>query len=83
MSDLDCTPDPTPTPDLVPLVSVRTVATSEPDEPSQWQQGLINRLTEGEPIEARELHVGFTGVSPDFTLRISGRHTSGSEGPGQ
>lgn len=78
MSDFDRLPDPNPTPDLVPLIGVRHVRSSEPDEATQWQEGLIKQLTGGEPVDVRTLAVGFPEEPPEFRLKISGRHTSDS-----
>lgn len=77
MSDTARLPDPNPTPDLVSLIWVRNICTSGPDEATQWQEGLIKRLTGGEPLEVRHL-VGFCEEPGEFRLKISGRHASDS-----
>ena len=41
------------TPDRMPLVAGVLVRTSEPEEADRVQEGLIKRLTEGEPIRVR------------------------------
>lgn len=62
------------TPDLVPLIGVRFVRTSEPDQGQQLQEGLIKELTGGEPIMVRSLNENFITVYPFFKLTMSGNH---------
>jgi len=62
------------TPDLVPLIGARFVRTSEPDEGTRLQEGLIKELTGGEPILVRALNENFVLVYPIFKLTISGNH---------
>lgn len=51
------TPDPQPTPDLIPLKGARLLHASEPSGDAIWQEGLIKQMTEGEPMRVRR----FTG----------------------
>ncbi|UXO94039.1 putative DNA primase/helicase [Pseudanabaena phage Pan4] len=62
------------TPDLVPLMGARFVRSSEPDQKTEWQEGLIKELTGGEPILVRALQKDFVEVRPKFKLGISGNH---------
>lgn len=62
------------TPDLVPLIGARSARTSEPDQGTRLQEGLIKELTGGEPIMVRALHSDFIEIRPLFKLTMSGNH---------
>lgn len=62
------------TPDLVPLIGARFARTSEPDQGTRLQEGLIKELTGGEPIMVRALHSDFIEIRPIFKLTMSGNH---------
>ena len=62
------------TPDLVPLIGARFARTSEPDQGTRLQEGLIKALTGGEPILVRALHSDFIEIRPIFKLTMSGNH---------
>lgn len=83
MSARDRTPDPNPTADLIPLVGVRDLCASEPDEAVQWQEGLIKQLTDGEPMEIRQLNGDFLEVDLDFSLPDRNANGDGPKDPSQ
>lgn len=62
------------TPDLIPLIGARFARTSEPDQGTRLQEGLIKELTGGEPILVRALHSDFVEIKPHFKLTMSGNH---------
>jgi putative DNA primase/helicase len=62
------------TPDLIPLIGARGARTSEPDQGTRLQEGLIKELTGGEPILVRALHSDFVEIQPHFKLTMSGNH---------
>ena len=62
------------TPDLIPLIGARFARTSEPDQGTRLQEGLIKELTGGEPILVRALHSDFIEIKPRFKLTMSGNH---------
>ncbi|MBF9042968.1 hypothetical protein HKCCE4037_06500 [Rhodobacterales bacterium HKCCE4037] len=62
------------TPDLMPLIAARLARTSEPDQGTRLQEGLIKELTGGEPIMVRALHSDFVEIRPIFKLFMSGNH---------
>ncbi|MCS6624353.1 phage/plasmid primase, P4 family [Roseibacterium beibuensis] len=62
------------TPDLVPLIGARMARTSEPDQGTQLQEGLIKEMTGGEPILVRALRSDFIEIRPIFKLTMSGNH---------
>lgn len=62
------------TPDLVPLIGARFARTSEPDQGTRLQEGLIKELTGGETIMVRALHSDFVEIRPIFKLTMSGNH---------
>jgi putative DNA primase/helicase len=62
------------TPDLIPLIGARMARTSEPDQGTRLQEGLIKELTGGEPVLVRALHSDFVEIRPIFKLTMSGNH---------
>lgn len=54
--------------------------TPDPNLTNAAQENLIKALTSGEPSEVHPLVCDFVEVSPEYPVKISGRHASGSGG---
>lgn len=83
MSELARTSDPQPTPNLIFLVGVRAVRTSEPDVAVQWQEDLIKQLTDSEPMEMRQLSGDWLEIELDFSSRDRNAKDAGPKDPSQ
>ncbi|SHF67176.1 putative DNA primase/helicase [Loktanella atrilutea] len=62
------------TPDLIPLLGARFVRTSEPDQNTPLQEGLIKMMTGGEPIPVRANYGDQIDLDPNFKLTMSTNH---------
>lgn len=62
------------TPDLVPLMGARFVRTSEPDQGTPLQEGLIKQMTGGEPIQVRPMYGAQIDLDPTWKITMSGNH---------
>jgi putative DNA primase/helicase len=62
------------TPDLIPLLGARFVRTSEPDQNTPLQEGLIKMMTGGEPIPVRANYGDQIDLDPLFKLTMSTNH---------
>lgn len=63
-----------PNDDIARLVNARLVTSSEPNEGSRLDEGLIKQLTGGDKVTARRLRASFFDFRPDFKLFISSNH---------
>jgi putative DNA primase/helicase len=59
------------TPDLAALAGRRMVRTSEPERGAKFSDGLIKALTGGEPMNVRELNLGFFEMIVTFKVTCS------------
>lgn len=62
------------TPDLVPLLGSRFVRTSEADQGTPLQEGLIKQMTGGEPIQVRPMYGAQLDLEPTWKITMSGNH---------
>ena len=62
------------TPDLAKLPGVRMLTTSEPEKGSKMNEGLIKKVTGGDPIDARFLNKEFFAFKPQFKLTMQGNY---------
>jgi len=62
------------TPDLIPLMGSRFVRTSEPDQGTPLQEGLIKQMTGGEPIQVRPMYGSQIDIDPTWKITMSGNH---------
>jgi putative DNA primase/helicase len=62
------------TPDLIPLLGARFVRTSEPDQGTPLQEGLIKQMTGGEPIQVRPMYGAQIDIDPTWKITMSGNH---------
>jgi putative DNA primase/helicase len=62
------------TPDLIPLMGSRFVRTSEPDQGTPLQEGLIKQMTGGEPISVRPMYGAQIDIDPTWKITMSGNH---------
>lgn len=63
-----------PSDDIARLVNARLVTSSEPNEGSRLDEGLIKQLTGGDKVTARRLRANFFDYVPKFKICISTNH---------
>jgi putative DNA primase/helicase len=63
-----------PTPDLAKLPGVRFLRAGEPDKGAKLNEGLIKKVTGGDPIDARNLNSAFFTFYAQFKLTIACNH---------
>jgi putative DNA primase/helicase len=62
------------TPDLAMLRGIRFVHTDEPDKGTKLSEGLIKRITGGDPLEVRDLHRTYFTMRPVCKITITGNY---------